>query len=244
MSTTERPSGAAATLARKSLTESLRHGKFPPGSRLPGSRELAAQIGVSRTTLRQALLQLADEGLVSSSSQRGWFVTSRILSAPPSVLQSFTEMAKARGLHPTTEVLSKVVRPSTFKEAEWLSIAPSTRVLELRRRRSLDQVAVCVETNVIAVGVDALSEIDFTNRSLYEVLKDVCGVGVARCSYIIQAASASGELAALLVLPEGTPILSGHEVTYALDGSPISTGTTIYRGDAYRFQADLYSPLA
>ena len=103
---------------------------------------------------------------------------------------------------------------------------------------------MCVDTNIISVGVTELSEIDFTNRSLYEVLKQVCGVTVARCAYIVQAAAASGDLTTLLDVAQGSPVLSGPEITYGLDSSPISTGTTVYRGDAYRFQADLYTPLA
>jgi GntR family transcriptional regulator len=231
-------------LAQQYLADSIRHGVFPPGSRLPGERDLAARIGVSRTTLRQALLRLADENMVSPSSQRGWFVTNRMLSEPPSVLQSFTDMARARNLRPTTEVLAMRVRPSTFDEAERLSIAPAADVLELRRRRSLDDVSVCVDTNTIAVGVATLKKLDFTNRSLYEVLRESCGVVVARCAYTVQAVAATDEIAGLLNLAPGAPVLAGQEITYASDGSPISTGTTIYRGDAYRFQADLYSPLA
>lgn len=243
MTTEDTTISPAVALAHQALAESIRRVVYPPASRLPGERELAALVGVSRTTLRLALLQLAEEGIVHSSSQRGWFVTSRMLSEPPSVLQSFTEMAKARGLHPVTEVLSQKVRPSTFEEAARLSIVPSSPVLELKRRRSLDQVPVCVDTNILAVGVDALGALDFTNQSLYETLREVCGITVARCAYIVQAIAATGDLTTLLDIDEGAPVLSGQEVTYALDGSAISTGTTIYRGDAYRFQADLYTPL-
>lgn len=153
-------------------------------------------------------------------------------------------MARARGLNPITDVLSQLVRPSTFEEAARLGIAPSSRVLELRRRRSLGDVPVCVDTNIIAIGVDELGAIDFTNASLYETLKEVCGITVARCAYTVQAIAASGELVGLLDIAEGSPVLSGQETTFALDGSAISTGTTIYRGDAYRFQADLFTPLA
>lgn len=243
MTSNEASSSSAVALAHQKLTESIRRGIHPPSSRLPGERELAQHVGVSRTTLRQALLQLSEEGVVHSSSQRGWFVTSRMLSEPPRVLQSFTEMARAKGLTPLTEVLNKTVRPSTFEEASKLAIPPSAPVLELRRRRSLDRVPVCVDTNVISIGVHQLSEIDFTDRSLYEILLETCGVTVARCAYVVQAIAASGDIVDLLETSEGSPILYGQEVTYDAAGSPISTGNTLYRGDAYRFQADLYAPL-
>ncbi|MBX3087431.1 MAG: GntR family transcriptional regulator [Cryobacterium sp.] len=242
MSTTEATTGAV-TLAYKSISEAIRRGVYPANSRLPSERELSVTTGVSRSTLRQALTALAEEGLLKSSSQRGWFVASRMLSEPPSVLQSFTEMAEARGLTPSTKVLDKRVRSATFDEASKLGIAPTSAVLELRRLRSFDRIPVCFDINILARGVEELSAIDFTDRSLYRSLQDACGIRVARCSYSVQAVAASAEIASLLSIKEGEPVLAGRETTFGDNGVPLSLGSTFYRGDAYRFEADLYRPL-
>ncbi len=236
-------SGAATETYRR-LADSLRRGAFPAGSRLPGERDLAASLGVSRSTLRQALGRLADEGQVDRSSQRGWFVRRQMVGEPPSTLQSFSEMARARGLVPQSKVLLQRKRPATFDEAERLRIAPAAGVVELRRLRSLDGVPVCVDTSVIVLAhAPGLADVDMTDRSLYETIEQSSRVRVARSSYSVRADASNEETAALLGIEPAAPILVGEETTYATDGTPVLVGTMSYRADAYRFQADLFRPL-
>ena len=56
----------------------------------------------------------------------------------------------------------------------------------------------------------------------------------------MQADAADAELAGLLHCAVGAPILVGSEVAYARDGRALLLGINRYRGDAYRFRADLY----
>ena len=104
----------AAAEAYRKLTDALHRGVFTPGSRLPGERDLAVSLGVSRSTLRQALGELAQQGTLERSSQRGWFVAHHVVGEPPSTLQSFTEMARARGLTPQSRILAERQRPASF----------------------------------------------------------------------------------------------------------------------------------
>jgi GntR family transcriptional regulator len=233
--------GAVVTETYRRLSDALRRGVFPAGGRLPGERDLAGSLGVSRSTLRHALGRLADEGKLDRSSQRGWFVSRNVVGEPPSTLQSFSEMARARGLSPRSKILSRRERPATFEEAEQLGIAPAARILELRRLRRLDGVPVCLDSSVIVLARAArLAEIDLTDRSLYETLERECGVRIARSSYTVRADAGDEETAGLLEIELGAPVLVGEEVTYADDGAPILTGRMTYRSDAYRFQADLF----
>lgn len=236
--------GAAVTETYRRLADSLRRGAFPAGGRLPGERDLATSLGVSRSTLRQALGRLADEGQVDRSSQRGWFVRRQVVGEPPSTLQSFSEMAQARGLTPQSKVLVQHRRPATFDEAERLRIAPAAGVVELRRLRSLDGVPVCVDTSVVVLSyAPGLADADMTDRSLYAAIEQAPRVRVARSSYTVRADACDAETAALLEIEPGAPILVGEETTYSTDGTPLLVGTMSYRADAYRFQADLFRPL-
>lgn len=231
----------AAGDAYASVLADLNRGRYAPGGRLPGERLLAAAIGVSRATLRQALGRLADEGHVTRSAQRGWFVHRPVVSEPPSVLQSFTEMARAKGLRPSAHVLLQAVRTATLEEAERLRVAPATPVLHVVRIRGLDGVPVCIETTVLLrARVEPLVTADLSDKSLFGVLKDLCGIEVSRSSYTVQAMAADRESAELLGLGNGEPVLVGAEVTYDSTGSPVLSSRVTYRGDAYRFQADLY----
>ncbi len=238
------PDTAGATAvadAYRKLSEMLRRSAFPPGSRLPGERELAARLGVSRSTLRKTLDQLEDKGVLERSPQRGWFVPPNVVGEPPSTLQSFSEMARARGLEPGAKVLSSRERPVTFDEARTLRIAPAATVLELSRLRTLDGVPVCVDVSVVVLAkVPLLAGADMTDRSLYDTIEQLSDVKIERSSYTLRADACGQQLAELLRIQPGAPVLIGEELTYLTDGSPILAGTMSYRADAYRFQADLF----
>ena len=238
------PDTAGATAvadAYRKLSEMLRRSAFPPGSRLPGERELSARLGVSRSTLRKTLDQLEDRGVLERSPQRGWFVPPNVVGEPPSTLQSFSEMARARGLAPGAQVLGSRERPATFDEARTLRIAPAASVLELTRLRTLDGVPVCVDVSVVVLAkVPLLASADMTDRSLYDTIEELSDVKIERSSYTLRADACGQPLAELLHLQPGAPVLVGEELTYLTDGSPILAGTMSYRADAYRFQADLF----
>ncbi|MCU1556111.1 MAG: hypothetical protein JWN09_106 [Microbacteriaceae bacterium] len=221
--------------------ESIRRGVYAPGARLPGERHLSEQLGVSRATLRVALERLEDEEALSRSAQRGWFVPRPTVGEPPSTLQSFTEMARSRGLHATATVLDQSVRSATIDEATRLAIAPGAKVLSIVRLRGMDGTPVCVDSNVIPLALGApLVEVDLTDQSLYENVERLCGVVIDRSAYAVQADAATAEMAPLLQIAQGSPVLIGREVAYTSDGRPLLLGMNTYRGDAYRFEADLY----
>jgi GntR family transcriptional regulator len=241
MSQPDAAAAAAVAEAHRRLSDMLRRGSFPPGSRLPGERELAARIGVSRSTLRKALDLLADKGVLDRSPKRGWFVPQHVVGEPPSTLQSFSEMARARGLVPGARVLSVRERPATFDEGTKLRIAPAASVLELTRLRTLDGLPVCVDVSVVVLAkVPKLAGTDMTDRSLYETIEELSDVRIERSAYTLRADACGQQYADLLHIQPGAPILVGEELTYLTDGSPILAGTMSYRSDAYRFQADLF----
>lgn len=235
------PAATTTEETYRRLGDEIRRGVFTAGARLPGERELALQLGVSRSTLRQALGVLEADGRVTRSAQRGWFVAPHTFGEPPSTLQSFTEMAIARGLRPTAQVLVQKLRPATLDEADRLRVAPAARLIELERLRGMDDTPVCVD-NVALVHsrAAALLDVDLTNASLYESLERHCGLSVHRSAYSVQAVAADGRLADLLRIDPGAPVLVGREVAYTADGVPILLGVNHYRGDAYRFEAELY----
>lgn len=232
---------ATAALAYDQLVRDLDTGVYAAGTRLPGERELSARLRVSRATLRHALSSLEEEGKVQRSAQRGWFIPSQIVGEPPSTLQSFTEMARARGLRPTAQVLRQESRPATLEEAARLRVAPTSPVIQIDRLRGLDGTPVCFDVVVLPLQrAAAISTADLTDASLYRALQELCGLTIHRSAYSVMAAIADAPLARLLGTTAGAPILVGDEIAYTADGLPVLLGVNRYRGDAYRFEADLF----
>lgn len=230
-----------ATQVTENLARAIDRGIYAPGTRLPGERELAELMHVSRSTLRTALLSLEQDGRVIRSAQRGWFIPSPTVGEPPSTLLSFTEMARQRGLVPTARVLDLRVRSATLAEAGRLRISPGADVLHLERLRGMDGTPICVDRNVIPLEIAApLVNEDLSDTSLYDKLERRCDVTIHRSAYSVQAMAATPEIGGLLGIPTGSPVLVGEEVAYESDGTPVLIGYNTYRGDAYRFEADLF----
>jgi Transcriptional regulators len=226
------------------IAETLTHEiaeRLHAGDRLPSEAKLYERFGVSRVTLRQALASLEQSGVVHPQAGRGWFVgpaeTHSPVSEDPGVLQSFTEMARSRGLTPDSVVLHCVRRPADWDEAQELGTAPGAELLSLRRLRRLDGIAVAVDHSLVPAALlpDATPE-EFAKGSLYAALQRN-SVRPFRADYEVQAIAADSEHAALLGVEIGTPLLSARQICTDVHGRPIERGHITYRGDRYRFRA-------
>lgn len=222
------------------IVDAIVSGRFSPGSRLPGERALAEELGISRMTVRAGLQAAAAKGLIQASPQRGWYVVETTVSEPPAELQSFTEMAVALGLTPTSRLIDRQVRTATLDEARLLNIAPSSPVIELRRVRALNGRPVNVEDLLFAENLFPwLAEIDLTDQSIYELLARH-GYAMSHSRYTVHAENADETLAELLGLPHGGAVLVAVEIARDTRETIVLYGTSHYRGDAYRFTADLW----
>lgn len=231
-----------AAFAAERLRERIARSSLHAGARLAGERSLADDIGVSRTTVRAALALLRDEGIIDNQPQRGWFVRgSNGFADRSSELESFTEVARARGFEPRSTPLVVERRTATFDEATELDIAPGAPVVHLRRLRSLDSIPLCIDdVLLVAAHADGILEMDLETGSLYQALEDLCGISVFRSSCTLQARRADAEEAGLLATAIGDPVLELTAKTYGKDGTTVLTSTVVYRGDAYRFHAELF----
>jgi GntR family transcriptional regulator len=232
---------SSALQAYRILERVVENRAWPPGSKLPAERELAQQLGVSRSTLRHVLAALADSELVEASPQRGWFVAEGPMSDPPNVLVSFTESARLRGIRAGAIALSKTVRPITLAEQEEFRAAPGAEILELERLRTLDDTPVCLDVSRILMRrVPGIETADFEDSSLYEAMLTIGGVQPVRSDYAVHAEAADSTTAGLLQIAVGSPVLVGRELTYSANGDRLLAADLTYRGDAYTFRATLY----
>jgi GntR family transcriptional regulator len=213
-----------------------------PGERLPSDDELCREFGVSRMTARNAMQQLAEDGLVERIPGRGTFAV-----APPSHrhadrLMAFSHEMARLGRTPSSRLLQREVRASTPAEAAVLGLAPGVPVVVLRRLRLADGVPIAVET-AIMVGhtADVVMAADLEHGSLHEALTGA-GMHLRRGNATISAEAATAEDVRLLGVSRGAPLLVERRVIADTGGHPVESTESRYPGDRYaltvRFDVD------
>jgi GntR family transcriptional regulator len=212
-----------------------------PGDQIPGEQDLCKMYGVSRTVVRQALLELELEGIILRRKGKGTFITKpKISEGIVQKLTGFYQDMVERGLRPVTSVLKQVVGPAGEKVARYLEIDPGEKVIEIRRLRSINGEPIQIVTTYIPLAIcPALAAADLTDRSLYEFLEAECGIVLARGRRYIEAVLASESEAQLLEIDRGAPLVLLDSISYAADGRPIEYYHALHRGDRSRFEVEL-----
>jgi GntR family transcriptional regulator len=229
----------------EALLDRIDSGEWQPSDLLPTESELCEIYDVSRTIVRQALDSLERAGLIRRARGVGTFVcerkiTVRLLQDP----DGFYAHMVAQGLTVRTQVMGKELVPAPDWVARCLEIPPTTQVLRLDRLRSVEAERVFLATTYTALGpCDEIISEDFASRSLFEVLKQYCGVVPESGVRVIEAVLARPLEAELLQVPIGSPLFKLHVETRAQGGQPMACSELWLRGDRAVLQADL-SPSA
>ncbi|MFB7371028.1 GntR family transcriptional regulator [Streptomyces sp. NPDC056222] len=222
------------------VSQSLRAsilGRTPDASlRLPTEEQLAAHYGVSVLTMRQALKELEEEGLISRHRRRGTFIEPGARRSSPRRLLGSIDAIVAQQSGERTTVLGHGSEPVPGELAEYFPDV--TEVVAYRRLRrdgetgeptNWAQNAVRPE---IAAGLDPA---DLERWPMTKVLRDVMGVRISRITDTVEARLADPETAALLEVPLLSPILHYTGVTYDEDGRVVDVARIRYRGDRFSF---------
>jgi GntR family transcriptional regulator len=235
--------GAAAAgplyLQLKALIQSAIHdGRLRANDALPSEREIASMLDISRVTVRKALTDLVEEGILTQRRGSGTFVTSGATRVEQrlSRLTSFTEDMLARGLTPSVRWLLKAVAPPTPEEAMVLGLSTGERVVRLRRLRLADNQPMALEQAVVAARL--LPNPEAIGSSLYAAL-DASGIRPVRALQRLSAESLGEEEAQILGVEPGAPALYIERISYLRDGRPVEFTKSHYRGDAYDFVVEL-----
>ena len=223
--------------AEDAIRDQIQRGELAPGMRLAPERVLCQQLGISRVTLRKALGRLIDEGILTSSHGRGWFVAQTVVPRKewPNELESFSETAARMNLASSSVVLRSEHARATLDEAEQLGIAPGAEVYHLDRVRSLGGVPIAVDRTVVAGALPELDSVDFRSASLFDELARA-GVHPVRADSTIEARGADASTAERLGLDEHSPVLVMRQVAVDPDERALFASSITYAGERYRLR--------
>jgi GntR family transcriptional regulator len=209
------------------------------GQAIPSERQLSAELGVSRLTLRAALDELAREGYVIRRRGSGTFVSEPKI-AQELTMTSFTEDMRRRGMDPGSRTLGLEVVPAGARLGRFLHVSPSEPIVVAKRLRLADRETMAIETlHVREVLVPGLTQRDLDGQSFYEILRDRFGIVIAGGAQTIEPTVTNEEESEVLGVPLHSPAFLFERVTHSESNEIVEFVHSIYRGDRYRLVTDL-----
>jgi len=211
-------------------------GEWQEGDRLPPERQLCQDFDVSRSTLRQALGELEERGLISRHQGRGTFVTRPRMQLPIVGVFSIRDAMEAHGMKMTTRVLNVDVIEASRQIATDLACLPGDEVVYIERLRIGDGEPMVLDTaHLPATLFPGLETMDLERRSLYEILETDYGHSVAEAQETLEPVILTPRECGLLGVPPHTTALLTRRVTSDSGGAVVALGHVLLRGDRSRY---------
>ena len=223
---------------QRAIREAIEKRILGPDDALPAERQIAAELAVSRITVRKAIDGLVEEGLLVRRQGSGNFVAARI-EKNFAKLTSFSEDMRARGRTPHSVWLKRAHGAVTPEEALTLRLSPGAPVYRFHRLRYADDAPMCLEYATVAA--ECLPSLEAVETSLYEALERA-GNRPVRALQRLRALLLNAEQARLLHAREGDAGLLVERVGFLRDGRAVEFCQSYFRGDTYDFVAELNSP--
>jgi len=217
------------------IHEAISSRRLKPNDALPPERELADLFSVSRITIRKAISELVNEGVLDTRHGSGTFVHSKV-EKNFAQLTSFSEEMKSRGMSPSSVWLSRSVGKVLPEEALNLRASPGTDVYRFKRIRLADDAPMSIESTTVLAS--CLPSAESVERSLYAALLET-GNRPVRALQRLSALLLNEEKASMLGANVGDAGLLVERLGFNSDGVAIEFSQSFYRGDTYDFVAEL-----
>jgi GntR family phosphonate transport system transcriptional regulator len=214
------------------IERSIIQGDVVPGERLPGEVEIADRFGVNRHTVRRALSELTERGLVRAERGSGTYVETTRLPYPIRSRTRFSEIVGAAGHQAGGRLLTSAIEAASGHVARQLDIAPNAQVIRLEILRSVDRVPVSLGTTWLPL--DRVPKAVRHYRATNSMTKTLARAGIAdyrRHSTRISAAVVDALDAARLHLPAGRPLIVVDSTDVTPDGRPVLTTHARFAAD-------------
>jgi len=224
---------------REIIVEMIDKGELKAGDTFWTEEELSQMYGISRTTIREAIRTLAQDGYLIIQQGRRTSVTRPKVTRGFPGLTSFTEDMKKRGLAPGARLIGFDIMKSPPPVAEKLRLEHNGKVVQIKRQMFADNEPIGY--HIIYLPFEIWKKLDIqpeylNNRSLYETLERKGGFILSEADESIEVGYADHETAKILMIKKGKPILIMNRVVYNSEGIPIEDAVNIYRVDRYKYE--------
>ncbi len=225
---------------RNYLLGCIERGELLPGQKLLQEREYSARFGISLAPVRQAILDLVKEGYFYRVPGRGTFVREQKVEEKISILASFSESMRAKGLNAVLRVveLRVDIAPPTVRA---MLETEDQQFVFLQRVASVEGKAIALLSSYLPARLVAgIETLDFNGRSLYKTLEERYGIILARAESTIEVVRCRGTQSTVLGIPPGTPMLQVEGKTYDVTDQFVEFSQVLYRADRFRFTIESF----
>jgi DNA-binding GntR family transcriptional regulator len=215
------------------IEKAILTGHLPGGARLENEMILGRRLGLSRPTIRHAIQELVDKGLLVKSRGIGTQVVHGQLSRDVALTSLFEDLTRI-GKRPSSRVLTHELITAPPHVAEALDLGPGAKVFHLRRVRLADGVPLAMLENYLPESFAALSRGQLEQGSLYLLMR-ARGASTRVAKQNIGARAAEPDEERFLEMATGAPVLTVNRLVYDSRGNAVDIGQHSYRPDLYSF---------
>ncbi|GAA2976577.1 DNA-binding GntR family transcriptional regulator [Microbacterium terrae] len=219
------------------LESAIRSGAIPAGARLENEIAIAQRLGLSRPTIRRAIQELVDKGLLVRRRGIGTQVVQGQVTRQVELTSLYEDLQNSAHT-PGTRVLAHRLVPATEDVARGLGVAVGAEVVYIRRQRSTDGIPVAVLENYLPREFADITTEQLETRGLYQVLR-ARGVTIRVAQQKIGARRAHGDEGDLLDIDGAGPVLTMERIAFDNTGRAFEYGHHCYRPDMYSFETTL-----
>lgn len=228
------------TRVEETLAAEISRGEYSPGDQLPTEDALLERFQVSRITVRRAIQNLANRGMLEIRRGVGTFVLAPRIEAELTKLTGFVEDMRSVGRKATARVLSQMVVNASAHVAERLQLTKGTRVMQIKRVRLADGIPVSLDETYLPLSLGKqIVRNDLRLHPIFTLLEEEYGVPLIEANYQLEAVVATQSVAKALEVKVGSPIFQIERTSLTTDSQPIDYEVLSYRGDMVRFVTKL-----
>ncbi|MBT0565685.1 GntR family transcriptional regulator [Williamsia sp. CHRR-6] len=222
----------------RSIESAIVAGELSPGDRLENEVDLAKRLGLSRPTIRQAIGELVDKGVLIRKRGVGTQVVQSPVQRCVELTSLYDDLANA-GLTPTTQLLEYRVHQGDPDLRRELQLADTTEVVSFTRLRRADGEPLAVMTNHLPADLSpAPGELE--SDGLYRALR-ARGIHIRLARQRIGARAAEVQQAELLGVAVGAPLLTMSRTAFDDSGRVVEVGQHVYLANRYFFETTVVS---
>jgi GntR family transcriptional regulator len=224
---------------KEHITRQVVSGRWKSGHALPSEPDLCSHFGVSRGTLRRALGDLENQGLIVRHQGRGTFVAKPKFEG--SVLGSYRNYRVGAVPHDAVSRLLGIRRmPASPDLQRILQLGKRAQVYEVRRLQFMESVPVTLSTSFIPAAIaPGLDTLDIEHEFFYGLLEERFGLTFLRAEEVLEPVIADDVVAAHLDLPAGAPVFLVERHSFLVGDTPGEFRQAYMRGDRYRYRIEL-----